>query len=719
MKHFPIQKTGRFLLIPLSCVLFALASCDKDSFGSNNEGYGAPVPVKFSVSGVLEPSTTVETRAQKGLVVETVTSPGEFYDISCSLERTPVTRATDVTTPLSAGITYRVIAYRGTTAAAVTVVNYAGHKDYVVGSEDNDWYLLAGNYYFVCYSYNNSNFIGDPSVILADDRLEATQNPASVSIVNTSIGPQAENPDLLYSAQAKTLVNGANTLTIDFNHTWTWINVILDSSDLMDESIFAAAAKIGPTYNSGTLALGTGAITGASAGAGLDSTAIVWNATEFNPAATATPSGNPEYDPAAPTSGPHKNQVVTAVPMRVCMSGTGAAAAKLTFAPASIYAGTDDANKLPNGKWQNLSFGHAMQQGYRYTIRIKLLIPKLKVAILAATPTNDYGYNPAGTTSRSGSILKAANNFGVTGTVVCAGFDFVAYSYEPLNADLKKWITGEGNDGQIADIVYMAYIHYFTTTAITSTFTGWLKDYMKKGGAVVLFPNAAYGNNIATAMADMIFNDSGNGPFPSATLGSSTPSGSIHPLPGNPLYYNSGNPDAQAAAAMAALANDPILNGPFGDVRDKQWGNDADNDVGFLGLSEAPGNGLTIYSRGTDINGTSPNHNAITTVNGFKYETEDYNWVYFGDGGFMSLNDTWANYGENWTRTADWTICPLNVSNIDGLCRPLPRPFFGNATSVLANRKTVYNSIIYANMWAWAIKKSYYYKKKRWDLAHP
>ncbi|MDR1518493.1 MAG: fimbrillin family protein [Dysgonamonadaceae bacterium] len=659
IKHISMQKIGKFLLHPIFCMLFALASCDKEA--NENKDYGKPVPMKVEVGGVIEPGTV--TRAQKPQVVETVTvSEDDFFAYSCSLERVPTTRATDVTNVLPTGTTYRVIAYRGTSSADVTAANYAGHKDYAVGSEasSGDWYFPEGNYYFVCYSYSETTAISDGFT------------SSSTSLTGTKIAPTT---DLLYKGVAQTLARGANTLTINFEHTLTQVSIILDSSSLLGDKIYSATAKIGPTYSDGSLSLATGMVGPAAAPTPQDSTTIVWESTEFD------------------------SDEAVANTVKVFMNGS--TTAKLTFAPAAITAGQDLANAMPNGKWQNINFGHAMQQGYRYVMRVKMLVPKLKVVVLATN--NAYGYAISNTSMKAGSVLASADNFGPDGIVSCGGFEFVATSEWPTDAGVTKWITGVGNNGRIADLVYIAFYHGFNTTNV-GTFMTYLKEYMEKGGAVVLFPNAAEGDIIAGAMATQILVPEG---FTGAAVGGATPAGSTHPLPGNPLYYNSGDPDAQAAAAMAALANDPILNGPFGDVRDKQWGNDADNDVGISNLSN--GNGLTVYSRSGNISPSTPTYNN-NYVNGFRYETEDYNWVFFGDGGFMSMDIAYAN---EYMMNTFTTICPFNFDTSTKL--PLGRTNWGDSTK----KYTVYNSTLFCNIMAWAIKKSYYYKKKRYDATHP
>ncbi|WP_264550749.1 hypothetical protein [Flavobacterium sp. N2038] len=116
-------------------------------------------------------------------------------------------------------------------------------------------------------------------------------------------------------------------------------------------------------------------------------------------------------------------------------------------------------------------------------------------------------------------------------------------------------------------------------------------------------------------------------------------------------------------------ASDPSLNGPFGDLRGKLLGGDGANSV-FVS-SGAPANTTVLATQGSNI--YSLKHNTL----GF---------VFLGDGGF---NCGYSGYGDNVT-----TTYPAFASTT------------GTPLSKAYNGGTIYNSIMYANLMAWAIDYS-------------
>lgn len=111
--------------------------------------------------------------------------------------------------------------------------------------------------------------------------------------------------------------------------------------------------------------------------------------------------------------------------------------------------------------------------------------------------------------------------------------------------------------------------------------------------------------------------------------------------------------------------SDPILNGPFGDLTGKLLGGDGANSI-FIG-NGVPANTTSIATQGTNIFGIK--HNTL----GF---------VFFGDGGFV------AGYSGD-TNTGAYPAA------ISGTGLPLTKSYSGG---------TIYNSILYANTMAWAVK---------------
>ena len=321
--------------------------------------------------------------------------------------------------------------------------------------------------------------------------------------------------------------------------------------------------------------------------------------------------------------------------------------------------------------------------GSSCTATIQLVIPHMTVLVIASP--DEYGCAISDRIGGASKIFNSPNNFGQNenSIVKVEGFSFISTSIREFQSfyteNLDKWLTGIGNNGKIADIVYLAnyvrFNNYNTTVNL-------LVDYMDKGGVVVVFNEEISVRNLVNAVLN-VNNISGS------YQGSG---GSIYPFPANSYF---GSNENVLQDVMNRFESDPILNGPFGDVRDKQWGEDI-NDT--MTLSNMPNDScLTIYSYQIDISANKPAMNK-THVNGFKYESEERNMIWFGDGGFMSsLNGQVTNYNNSF---------PFNWNTVTFF--PEPKANYG-----ALNRKPVYNSIVFSNIMAWAIKKSDSLREKR------
>lgn len=144
------------------------------------------------------------------------------------------------------------------------------------------------------------------------------------------------------------------------------------------------------------------------------------------------------------------------------------------------------------------------------------------------------------------------------------------------------------------------------------------------------------------------------------------------------------------------------MNGPFGDLRDKQWGEDASLAVaiGPASLFENDPN-VTIYSYGQSLQ-QAQNNVVKTMVGAFKYETdkdasEPISLVYFGDGGFVSS-------GLNATLHKPGGLCPFWWDTSTFF--PVSKPNYGSGADV-------YNSQAFCNILAWAVNRSIELQAKR------
>lgn len=276
-------------------------------------------------------------------------------------------------------------------------------------------------------------------------------------------------------------------------------------------------------------------------------------------------------------------------------------------------------------------------------VTITITIPAKRLLTIGSSE-NVYGYNFAGTAA-SGRMITTETNFGtvINSLVQTEGYIRINGSASPSTANLQNWLINDP-----VDIVVLGY-PWTMTEAEADLFT----TYLSNKGVVLAFSESNTGNQ---RLMRNIFNDN------TITSGSINAAGALYKLP---------------------LLNDEVLNGPFGDVRGKFWGEDASMTSYVQGL---PLSDIDVYSTDSDYSQTNPGGTA-GRVTAFKHKSLHLIWI--GDGGFNSNCGT-SN-----------TICPFNV---DGSNRPIAKPGYGRG--VAANRAEVFNSQFTANAFAWATKKA-------------
>lgn len=262
-----------------------------------------------------------------------------------------------------------------------------------------------------------------------------------------------------------------------------------------------------------------------------------------------------------------------------------------------------------------------------------------KKILSIGTYANSYGYNFSGT-AYSNQMLSAQANFGLleNSLIKAEGFDFISPGdFSPSLAQLQTALN------QNPDFIIMG-VWWDPTVAMADL----LVDYLSKGGIILAFMEEAGGTRI---LQRVFANTSISGTLVNAA-------GAVYRYP---------------------ILNDEILNGPFGDIRGLQWGEDASQTRAMYNL---PTSTITIYSNDQDISAGNSGTGGITA---FKHNS--LNFIFVADGGFNSA----AN-----NAPASNTICPFNI---DTNKYPIAKTNYGRST-----RYTVYNSIFTANALAWAIK---------------
>ena len=260
------------------------------------------------------------------------------------------------------------------------------------------------------------------------------------------------------------------------------------------------------------------------------------------------------------------------------------------------------------------------------------------------SPTNGLGL------SQSAKLVKTEANFGlqensivkVEGIVVNDG---VVGNYMPTAAELKTAL-----DAMPAVVILGVY--YVPDADACKHFV----DYLAKGGVLLAFLEF----DGAELINQTIF---GNKSITSTTINNG---GAVYSLP-----YN----------------NDEILNGPFGDIRGKQWGEDATPTRAF---SNIPSGSIIAYSTGDDMTqSTSANTDKLTM-----FRHTSLNYLYCGDGGFNS------GYSDFTYKLA----YPFRVDESNNN-KPISRSAYGRGTP-FGSGFDVYNSVLTANSIAWGLKKA-------------
>ena len=311
---------------------------------------------------------------------------------------------------------------------------------------------------------------------------------------------------------------------------------------------------------------------------------------------------------------------------------------------------------------------------------------EMNILVMSGGDAN-YGYSIARLDKGAGKVFNNPNNFGPNdNSIVKTGaFNYInATNFNfatATSSNSYKWVTGIGNNGKIADLVYIAY---GATFGVSTTML--LMEYLDKGGVIVAFmEDGATASYIARQLLGV------------SDIGYQSVDGAgVYPLIGNRALFTD---EISRQALLYSLVGDPILNGPFGDIREEQIGEDV---VAAGALTNVPSHpGVTVYAYNNNLNANPPRINS-TAVAGYKYESDDRNLFFWCDGGLMSSG---SNGLPNLT---GYSLNPFNWDTTTGF--PLPMPSYGSNAPY---RYTVYNSTMFCNIMAWAVRKSQSLKTKR------
>jgi len=285
------------------------------------------------------------------------------------------------------------------------------------------------------------------------------------------------------------------------------------------------------------------------------------------------------------------------------------------------------------------------------------------VTVIIATPPKTIltigstFYNPA--LYETGGLRKmmlAPGNYGTNPNSVVKyvqPFTFISLTTGTTTASATT-LAGHLTGPNPPDIVMISY--YWVTTASTGEdYADVLLEYLNNKGVVLFYcENSDGGYFVARALMRKIFADENI-----TALANGGGAGTRHLIP--------------------ILNNDPIINGPFGNVGGKYWGEDASTTTPISGIADNAN--ITIYSKSTATA-------SIGQVTAFRHNS--LNLVYVGDGGFNSHND--SNSSSN-------TTYPFWIDPTTSY--PIVNPSYGGSGSPIG---PIINSIFTANAVAWAIQ---------------
>lgn len=465
--------------------------------------------------------------------------------------------------------------------------------------------------------------------------------PVTVSSVGYTIDCSTATPNGTYTQDVA--LSSSNTITLPINVTATGqttistntVNGISYTSGLINLSALGAQNIIltgsGTPATSGNTSL---TVTGAPGGAATCSVNVpvtTQPVTYTTNCGGITTAGN--YAPGIAMNASNTMTVPVNVTYVGAYSITTNTVNGISFSASGTFASTGAQNVVLGATGTPLSGGtfsyavtaNSTNGGTACNKSINFVFRTMKVLGLGSG-VYQPGSAAAGDVARA--VLASTANFGPTGTFQVQGITIVNGGFN-TGATLKNSINSNN-----IDIIVVGY--YYSADAATIAV---LDDFVKNKKGVLIFADKSYGAN-STGLINTICS--------STTVA----------LTGTGATYT--NPILNVA--------DPVLDGPFGNIKGKYTGSEWSNAVYATGL---PSNTTALV---TQTGNTS-------RVWAFKHNTLGFMFV--GEGAWI---------GGNATDTATFYY-PAKVT-ATGL--PVPKPY--------SDGISVQNSIMYANAMVWAIK---------------
>lgn len=274
---------------------------------------------------------------------------------------------------------------------------------------------------------------------------------------------------------------------------------------------------------------------------------------------------------------------------------------------------------------------------------IPLTLPAMTYAVIGSGST--YSWN---STARSQALTNGGISFGPNGIVKIVSFTEL-WSTSTVNTAAKYLNDGYSN-GTMPDVVL--YFAYGATP--NNTITTALRDYINKGGCVIYGSADGTSSDVNTLMSGL--------------FGIS------------PAIAQSGGQTDDDVYVISNLPSDPVINGPFGNLSDRHWGED-NGTTGSVIMTELPPNSVQICTaRSASKTSQNPQYSIV-------WYNDSKNFLYFGDSVGSSTTDNSTS---------------AYPAKYNGQGLPLSKNY-GPGT---AWNQFIYNSALELNAVAWILKKA-------------
>lgn len=544
------------------------------------------------------------------------------------------------TQPMTQDFTYRILIYNKANGTLWKTVQATAGTELQLDVEK------GGNYIWYAYSYNNTETLPQPA------------NTASPSI------DAPVNKDLLYASGEISIPvtpageSHAYPIAITFGHKMAQVSVKIDGTILAQ---YASINGIKASFDRNDyLKKGTFNIKGNSM-----SDLTVVTTTDIFTAASPTNIWEANYytaDPAALTSYKVK---VTDLPVTFNNVDASMANRNLaTYSNATMAA--------PNIEFTFNFTSPAAGQRLLGVAKLSYTAAQRRILHYTTTAlTNGYGY--AAQSGEGWKFINADNNFGTAANsllrvqkpwsgTTAASTNAGSVNYANTQAEFRSKLD------ENPDVVIIGY-NAGIESASTQTA---LIDYINRKGVVIMMIERSDNAPSVQTFMRTFFNDNGITAAQSA--------------------YGSGG-----TMYRINNVNDEIINGVFGDLRGKLWGEDFGETMVLGNMSASTLSQIEVYSSGRGINRT-PTAAYDNYVTMFKHKTKGLFFV--GDGGFISNPRALTSNPDGFT---DANRCPFGTDDDN---RPKPR-LYGTAGNGYTTRQDyAWNSNLFGNAVYWAVKRA-------------